>query len=162
MNYLFAPLLFPLLALFTFSGALAQVRKTALPVDTGVLNVAPPTIPFGNQPKPQILLSEPVFFNPFLTPEYPGGTNAMYRFIEHNLKIPAAAKEASINGRVFTSFTVEVTGEITNVTVLKGLGFGCDEEAVRLIQSMPLWKPGKELGKIVKVKYNLPISFVTK
>lgn len=94
-------------------------------------------------------------------PEYPGGTKAMYEFIKENLKTPRAAKRAGISGRVFVSFFVETTGELTEVTVLKGLGFGCDDEAVRLIESMPKWKPGKREGKVVRVKYTLPISFVT-
>lgn len=75
---------------------------------------------------------------------------------------PAEAKEAGISGRVFTSFYIEVTGEITKVTVLKGLGFGCDEEAIRMIESMPKWKPGKSYGKPMRVKYNLPVSFDTR
>ncbi|WP_446717897.1 energy transducer TonB [Dyadobacter sp. OTU695] len=83
----------------------------------------------------------------------------MYRFIESNLKIPKQAKKAGVSGRVFVSFYVQATGGVINVTVLKGLGYGCDREAVRLVNSMPRWKAGKESGMPVRTRYNLPISF---
>ncbi|PSL34041.1 energy transducer TonB [Dyadobacter jiangsuensis] len=95
-------------------------------------------------------------------PEYPGGPKAMYKFMEANLHIPPAARQAGISGKVFVSFAINKTGDITNVTVLKGLGLGCDSEAVRLVKSMPKWKPGRQNDQSVSVKYMLPILFKSK
>jgi protein TonB len=60
---------------------------------------------------------------------------------------------------VFINFVVEIDGSITDVKVLRGIGGGCDEEAVRVVESMPKWKPGKQRGKPVRVSYNLPVKF---
>ncbi|HEX9956131.1 MAG TPA: TonB family protein [Fibrella sp.] len=92
-------------------------------------------------------------------PEFQGGQAAMYAWLGKNIKYPAAASRANISGKVFVSFTVNTDGSITDAQVLKGLGFGTDEEAVRVVKSMPKWKPGKQSGRPVRVKYNLPISF---
>ena len=92
-------------------------------------------------------------------PEFQGGQAAMYAWLGKNIKYPAAAQRANISGKVFVSFTVNTDGSITDAQVLKGLGFGTDEEAIRVVKSMPRWKPGKQSGRSVRVKYNLPISF---
>ncbi len=92
-------------------------------------------------------------------PEFPGGTSEMYKYLGKNIKYPSAASRANVSGRVFMSFVVNVDGSIQDVTVLKGLGFGCDEEATRVVKAMPKWKPGKQSGRAVRVKYNLPINF---
>ncbi len=92
-------------------------------------------------------------------PEFIGGQAAMYAWLGKNIKYPAAASRANISGKVFVSFTVNTDGSITDAQVLKGLGFGTDEEAIRVVKSMPRWKPGKQSGRPVRVKYNLPISF---
>jgi TonB family protein len=160
MNQLYTILTFIVAALHMHAGAYAQARKAQPPVDTGVLERLP--VPLETRPAVMPLPSQGFFCPIERQPEFPGGTRAMYKFIEANLRIPSMAREVGISGRVFTTFTIEITGEITNVTVLKGLGFGCDEEAIRLVQSMPRWKPAKRSDKVVKVKYNLPISFATK
>ena len=92
-------------------------------------------------------------------PEYPGGMDALRTFLTKNLNYPRSAANASISGRVFVSFVVNTDGSLTDVQVLKGIGFGCDEEAIRVIQKMPHWRPGKQSGRAVRVKYNLPIAF---
>lgn len=92
-------------------------------------------------------------------PEYPGGMAALTEFVATNLQYPEEAKKAKIEGRVFVHFVVEKDGSIKDVKVLKGLGYGCDEEAIRVATSMPKWKPGKQRGKEVRVAYNLPIRF---
>jgi periplasmic protein TonB len=138
----------------------------ALPVDTGNAEVLAAQQPFHDD-MPNAFQDkapteeEKVFVNYELQPEFPGGTKQLYAFIGANLKMPEAAKKAGISGRVFLSFTVEATGEIKNVAVLKGLGFGCDEEAIRLVESMPKWKPGTLYNKPTRVKYNLPINFIS-
>ena len=92
-------------------------------------------------------------------PEYPGGMQAMLEFIGRNLHYPPEARDAGIQGRVFVNFTVNDDGSIQDVKVLKGIGGGCDEEAVRVVSMMQNWKPGKQKGKPVRVAYNLPIRF---
>ena len=92
--------------------------------------------------------------------EFPGGQGAMGKFLQKNLRYPPPAQRANVSGKVFLSFVVDRNGEISDVSVLKGLGFGCDEEAIRVVKSMPKWNPGKQSGRSVKSKFNLPISFV--
>jgi len=93
-------------------------------------------------------------------PEFPGGMAACYAYLGKNIKYPAAASRANVSGKVFLTFVVNTDGSIQDVSVLKGLGFGCDEEAMRVVKTMPKWKPGKQSGRNVRVKFNLPVSFV--
>jgi protein TonB len=92
-------------------------------------------------------------------PEFPGGEEALYKFLGENLKYPPIARESSIQGRVYVQFVVWSDGSIRDVTVLRGIGGGCDEEAVRVVKMMPNWKPGEQMGKSVPVRYRLPIKF---
>jgi protein TonB len=92
-------------------------------------------------------------------PEFPGGISEMYKFLGNNIKYPAAAQRANVSGRVFMKFVVEKDGSIGNVEVLKGIGFGCDEEAIRVIKSMPKWNPGRQNGKNVRVFYQMPVVY---
>jgi len=92
-------------------------------------------------------------------PEFPGGEAAMYKFIGKNIEYPRMAKESGISGRVFVTFVVERNGRVTDVQILRGIGGGCDEEAVRVIKMMPKWSPGKQRGKPVRVQYRMPIKF---
>jgi protein TonB len=95
-------------------------------------------------------------------PEFPGGASNMMKFIAENVKYPAMAREAGISGNVFVSFVVNRNGEISNVKILRGIGGGCDEEAIRVVRLMPSWIPGKQNGKPVPVQFNLPIKFILK
>ncbi len=92
-------------------------------------------------------------------PDFPGGTAKMMGYLAANIHYPQKAKDEGVEGRVFISFVVEKDGSISNVKTLRGIGGGCDEEAVRVVQSMPKWKPGMQEGKPVRVFYNLPINF---
>ena len=92
-------------------------------------------------------------------PEFPGGAAKMMEFIQKNIKYPMMARESDIQGRVFVNFVVEPDGSITNVTVMRGIGGGCDEEALRVVQSMPAWKPGKQRGSAVRCSFTVPIIF---
>lgn len=92
-------------------------------------------------------------------PEFPGGAGELYKYLGNSIKYPPLAKESGIQGRVFVNFVVEPNGNISNVKVLRGIGGGCDEEAIRVVKAMPTWKPGKQRGKAVRVSYNLPIKF---
>lgn len=92
-------------------------------------------------------------------PEFPGGTAKLYEYLQNNLKYPMGARENDIQGKVFVNFVVEKDGSISNVKVLRGIGGGCDEEAVRVVQSLPKFNPGKQRGNPVRVQYTLPIVF---
>ena len=92
-------------------------------------------------------------------PEYPGGEKAMMQFVADNVKYPQDAIDKEISGRVLVSFVVEKDGSIGDVKVVKGIGGGCDEEAVRVVNTMPKWKPGMDKGKPVRVSYMMPITF---
>jgi protein TonB len=92
-------------------------------------------------------------------PTFPGGDQALYKWLGENLKYPEEAKELGIQGRVFVSFVVEPDGSTSNVVVKRGIGGGCDEEAVRIVKAMPKWAPGKQRGQPVRVQFNLPIKF---
>jgi protein TonB len=100
---------------------------------------------------------------PFVTveqmPIFPGGEVEMQKFIRDNLRYPVVAQEAGIQGRVTLRFVVSKTGAIENVTVVRGIDPSCDKEAVRVVQSMPKWIPGKQNGLNVPVYFNLPIQF---
>jgi len=95
-------------------------------------------------------------------PEFPGGIEALFSYLGKNIEYPDLAKDAKIEGKVYITFVVNSNGGIDNVMVLRGIGGGCDEEAVRVVKSMPTWIPGKQRGKAVKVQYNLPINFILK
>lgn len=92
-------------------------------------------------------------------PEFVGGMKALGPYIQANMRYPAPAKRAYVSGKVFISFVVLKDGSFTDIRVIKGIGFGCDEEALRLVKTMPAWKPGMQDGKPVNVRYNLPIHF---
>ena len=92
-------------------------------------------------------------------PEFPGGMRAFQDHLTANVRYPATADAAKVTGKVFVSLIIRDDGRITDVQVLKGIGFGCDQEAVRVISSMPSWTPGSQSGRPVNVKYNLVVPF---
>jgi len=100
-----------------------------------------------------------VFISVEQMPEFPGGEGAMLSYITSHIVYPPLAKENGITGKVFVSFVVDNSGHVKDVKVLRGIGGGCDEEAVRVIKSMPEWKAGRQNGKAVNVQYNIPIKF---
>ena len=88
-----------------------------------------------------------------------GGFEAFYKFVSEKIKYPGQARRMSVEGRVFVEFVINKDGSLTDVKAIKGIGAGCDEEAVRIIQSAPSWNPGKQRGKAVRQRYTLPIIF---
>lgn len=103
--------------------------------------------------------SEPVYTEIDNMPEYPGGIEKLLNYLASNIKYPKEAKTVNIEGRVTINFIVETDGSVSNVRVMKGIGGGCDEEAKRVVENMPKWKPGIQDNKPVRVSYNLPIKF---
>ena len=92
-------------------------------------------------------------------PHFPGGEAALMRYLSAHIHYPALAKESNIQGTVFIKFVVESDGSIARVEVIRGIGGGCDREAIRVVKSMPKWIPGKQRGKPVAVFFNLPVKF---
>lgn len=93
-------------------------------------------------------------------PGFPGGEGALMEYLGKNISYPQLARESNIQGTVYVTFVVEPNGSISNVKTLKGIGGGCDEEAIRVVKNMPSWKAGKQRGKPVRVQFNLPIRFI--
>jgi TonB family protein len=94
-----------------------------------------------------------------VVPEFPGGIEGFFDFVNHNLKYPSLARRNGIQGRVIVNFVVEGDGTLSSIKVAKGIGDGCDEEAIRIIKLSPPWKPGSQNGKPVRVLYTVPIGF---
>ena len=116
-----------------------------------------------NPPAPPVL-EEPKEEEPFSyveqMPTFPDGTEAMYKYIYDKIKYPAIARENGISGQVIVQFVVSKEGEIQKAKVVRGHGGGCNEEALRVVNGMPRWKPGKHNGRAVPVTFTLPIKFV--
>ncbi|MFC0876523.1 energy transducer TonB [Saccharicrinis sp. FJH2] len=93
-------------------------------------------------------------------PSFPGGEAAMMKFLSDNIKYPTIAQENGIQGRVYVNFVVSKTGEISNIKVVRGVDPALDQEAIRVVKSMPKWEPGEQRGKPVNVSFMLPINFV--
>lgn len=92
-------------------------------------------------------------------PEYPGGMQAMIEFLQTSMKYPEDAAKQKVEGRVMVQFVVETDGSVSDVHVAKQVFPSLDAEAIRVVQAMPKWTPGKNGGQVVRVKYNLPIVF---
>ncbi len=88
-----------------------------------------------------------------------GGMKAFYAYVGKNMKYPAQARRMGIEGKVYVTFVVGKDGALTDVKVLKGIGAGCDMEAIRVLSGAPKWKPGKQRGRPVRVRMQLPIIF---
>jgi periplasmic protein TonB len=95
-------------------------------------------------------------------PDFPGGETELYKFLEKNMKYPPMARESGVTGTVYIKFVVNKDGRISDIAILRGIGAGCDEEAIRVIKSMPSWKPGKQNGVAVPVWFTLPVKFTLK
>jgi len=93
-------------------------------------------------------------------PEYPGGLDSLMKYLRENITYPKDALEANIQGTVYVTFIVEANGSVSSVKVLRGIGGGCDEEAVRVVKGMPDWKPGTQRGKPVRLQFTLPVRFI--
>lgn len=93
-------------------------------------------------------------------PEFPGGTAALSKFINNTIRYPQVAKESGVSGRVYVNFVVDDKGNVTKIKIARGVDPALDAEAIRVVQAMPKWKPGKQRGKAVYVSYNLPLNFI--
>ena len=92
-------------------------------------------------------------------PEFPGGDEALFAYLSQNINYPTEAKDAKLEGRVYVTFVIEKDGQVSNAKILRDIGGGCGEEVLRVIRTMPKWKPGTQDGKPVRVQFNLPVAF---
>ncbi len=102
---------------------------------------------------------ERIFYSHEAMPDFPGGIEAMYAYLARELRYPAMAKNAGISGKVYVQFIVNKEGDVESVKLLRGIGGGCDEEALRVVSAMPRWKPALQNGKPVSVMFNIPLVF---
>jgi protein TonB len=93
-------------------------------------------------------------------PQPNGGLDAFYKHVTDHMQYPEEAKKAGVTGRVFVQFVVDKTGNLSDIRVIRGIGGGCDEEAVRLVKTSPNWLPAKANGQPVSVEMSLPIRFM--
>jgi len=93
-------------------------------------------------------------------PEFPGGRKNLMNYLDTHIKYPEEARKAKIQGRVFVNFVIEKDGSISHIKILKGIGHGCDKEAVRVIKNMPRWARGEYKGEHISVNISLPLKFV--
>jgi periplasmic protein TonB len=107
----------------------------------------------------QVMAEDPVFSSVEELPQFPGGDAELMRFISDNLKYPTIAQEMCVEGKVIVRFVVSKTGEVSNIIVARSIDASCDKEAVRVIQMMPKWIPGRQNGKAVNVYFSIPIVF---
>lgn len=129
---------------------------TAPPSLEGIENGTGPTGPV------QEVFEDKVYIAVEKMPEFPGGQAAMFKYLSDKFRITSAAQRAGAEGTIVLSFVVGPSGAITNIEVMKGLGYGLDEEAVRVIKGMPKWSPGEQNGRKVSVKYTVPYRIVIK
>ncbi|WP_428656764.1 energy transducer TonB [Runella sp.] len=131
--------------------------------DEEVAIVAPPediAAPETAKPAEVEAKAPEIFDKVEIDPQYVGGSEALQKFLMKNLNYPSPAQRSNIQGRVYLNFTVEPDGSLSNINVIRGIGFGCDEEALRVMKLMPKWKPGKQSGRAVRVRFTMPIVFV--
>jgi len=117
--------------------------------------------PVGNSDVKQVTEEDPnkIFTSVEEEPSFPGGPEAFGKYLSKKINYPAIAKENNVQGKVFLNFTVERDGSLTDIKVVRGIGSGCDDEAVRVLKSSPRWRPGIQNGRAVRVSYTIPISF---
>jgi len=101
-----------------------------------------------------------VYLTPEEMPHYIGGLQALFQYLGTSTKYPVMAMDGGIQGTVYVSFVVMETGKVDKVKLLRGIGGGCDEESLRVVQNMPDWKPGRDKGKPVRVQMRLPVKFI--
>jgi protein TonB len=109
------------------------------------------------QPEPS-----PVLTFAEVNPAFPGGNEALFEYLSNNIRYPSLAERNRVEGLVVVQFVVNEEGAISDIMVVKNLGAGTDEEAIRVIKKMPPWSPGKQNGRAVKVRFTLPIRFLLK
>ncbi|MCH6201014.1 M56 family metallopeptidase [Aquiflexum sp. LQ15W] len=147
----------PLLGLMVFVFACEKIKEDSFPTAMDIplenQNVIPENLNL------KVLEAEEVFDVVEESPEFPGGMEAWNDFLRKNLKYPKQARSMGIEGTVYAVFEIRTDGSVHNIELLRGIGVGCDEEAMRVIAASPNWIPGKQRGRLVNVRMRLPIRF---
>jgi protein TonB len=117
--------------------------------------------PVGNADVKQVVEENPnqIFTAVEQVPTFQGGEAGFNKYLQKSIRYPAIARENNVQGRVIVQFVVERDGSLTDIKVVRGIGSGCDEEAVRALKASPKWKPGIQNGRPVRVQYSVPVSF---
>ncbi|MFA6247529.1 MAG: TonB family protein [Mucilaginibacter sp.] len=117
--------------------------------------------PVGNADVKQVVEENPnqIFTAVEQVPTFPGGESGFNKYLSKAIRYPAIARENNVQGRVIVQFVVERDGSLTDIKVVRGIGSGCDEEAMRALKASPKWKPGIQNGRPVRVQYSVPVSF---
>ena len=131
-------------------GKTVSVQYT-LPIYLNLLIPHAETASVDNEDKPLSVVEQ--------NPEFKGGYDAMQKFLRDKMNYPSLAQQSGIQGTVFVQFVVEKTGVISRIKILRGIGGGCDEEAIRVVKEMPAWTPGKQNGQVVPVMFQIPVKF---
>lgn len=144
----------------------AATKPAATPVKTPAKTTPPKTTkdvePAPAAPQPPVVNEEHVFEVTETMPEFPGGNAEMMKYLKKHTKYPVVAEEKGVEGKVIVQFVVNRDGSIVEPTVVKSVDPSLDKEAIRVVSSMPKWKPGVQGGKIVRTKYTLPVLFELK
>jgi protein TonB len=130
--------------------------------EVAAVEVEGPTEVVFEEPVKEVVVAEDenkIFTVVEQNPEFVGGYEAMMNFIKKNMRYPASARRMGVDGTVYVSFVVDKTGSISEVKTIRGISADCDKEAMRVVSMMPPWKPGKQNGKPVFVRFVLPIKF---
>ena len=102
----------------------------------------------------------PLIFTPVdVDAEFPGGLEELIMFVCMNVEYPEQARRANVEGTVYASFCIDRDGSVSNITIFRDIGYGCGDAVVKMLQSMPRWKPAKVRGKNVRSEFNLPVTF---
>ena len=105
-------------------------------------------------------VDDPLIFTPVdVDAEFPGGIEGLIMFVCMNVEYPEQARTAEVEGTVYASFCIDKDGSVSNITILKDIGYGCGDAVVKMLKSMPQWKPAKNRGKNVRSEFNLPVTF---
>lgn len=129
-----------------------EVEEETVPDVPVKIDAPPPPPPVEEKEEEIFLVVEDM-------PQYEGGMAAFYKYVAKNMKYPKQARRMGVEGRVIIQMVVQKDGTLGDFKVLKGVGSGCDEEALRVLKNSPKWKPGKQRGKAVTVKMTVPIIF---
>lgn len=132
----------PLIICYNFPSVDTTIQECGVEIETGIREKADEAVFIATQ-----------------MPTFLGGKSELDKFLSKNLQYPKQAKDIRIEGKVYVKFIVEEDGKLSQITVIKGIGYGCDEEAERLMKLMPAWTAGKQDGKSIAIRYYLPIVF---
>lgn len=135
-----------------------QNNKGLLSLSSHYIAIPPPILPLRKSGK--VTDEQTLLEVVDVMPEYAGGINEARKFIANHIQYPDEAIENNVQGTVRAKFVVEIDGSMSNIQIEKKLGYGCDEEVIRVLKKMPKWKPGQLKGKPIRVLFRLPVTFV--